>query len=78
MKVSEVEITGWERLSFLELCRFSNIVIGSYVFPEENPQVGKSGLGETFVSGTLRLLKNCHPNGIWPRRKIRRWERAGT
>ena len=64
MKIRKLEIKGWERLSFLELCCFSKIVIGKHVCQNEDPQVGKSGLGATFVSGFLRLLKNCHPNEI--------------
>ena len=61
-KIRKLEITGWERLSFLELCCFSKIVIGKHGSPMKNPQVGKNGLGATFVSGVLRLFNNCHPN----------------
>ena len=45
--------------------------------PIENPSVGKGGLGATFVSGTLRFLKNGHPEEMWSRMKLRKWERTG-
>ena len=35
--------------------------------PEENPKVGTSRLGATFVSRTVRFLKNCHPNEMLSR-----------
>ena len=50
---------------------------GGNLVPKETPQVGKNGLGATFVSETLWFFKNCHPKQIWSRKKIRKWERAG-
>ena len=77
-KIRELEITGWERLSFLErCCFFSKIVTRKNRY--DNQQVGTSGLGATLVSGILRLLKNWHPTEMLYKRKFASWdERAGS
>ena len=47
------------------------------VVQKEDPHVGTSVAVATFVSGILLFLKKCAPNWILPRRKSRKWERAG-
>ena len=64
-------------VSRLHSSKVSPLSDQNHLVPKENPQVGKIGLGATFVSGTLRCLRNNHPKEIWSRRKIRKLERAG-